>query len=189
MLLLPRNTVYYFILNKEKNMSLKNKRLLPSWRTPLLLALISMLLCLSVRLASRIPLELLHSLQSTDSLPPLWLFNLFSLIWSLLIGFAAGLTVCEILSGRAHGRREILIYQGGLLFVAMIILSNVWYPVFFSCGRLLIALLLSVITATLASLCALIWSKVSVTSGVIIGAYALWLTYVLFLNLSVIFNF
>ena len=170
-------------------MPLKNKLLLPSWRTPLFLALISMLLCLSVRLASQIPLELLHSLQSTDALPPLWLFNLFSLAWSLLIGFAAGITVCEILSGRAHGQREILVYQGGLLFVAMIILANVWYPIFFSCGRLIVSLLLSVVTVALASVCALIWSRVSVTSGVIIGAYALWLTYVLFLNLSVIFKF
>ena len=169
-------------------MSLKNKFRLPSYRTPLFLALASMILCLSVRLLSKTPLDLLHSLQSEDVLPPLWLFNFFSLAWSLFIGFAAGIVACEVISGRAHGRREILVYQGGLLFVAVIILSNVWYPVFFSCGRPVVACLIALVTAVPSSLCAIIWARVSAVSGVILGAYSLWLTYVLFLNLSIIFH-
>jgi tryptophan-rich sensory protein len=175
-------------MNKEDFMSLKNKSRLPSYRVPLLLALISMVLCLSVRLISRIPVELLHSLQFNDILPPLWLSNLLSLAWSLFIGFAAGIVACEIIYGRAHGRKEILIYQGGLFFVAVIILTNVWYPVFFSCGRLVVSCLIALVTVALSSLCAIIWARVSAVSGVILGAYSLWLTYVLLLNLSVLFH-
>lgn len=156
-------------------------------RVPLFFALSLMLLCLAVKILTPIPLTLMHRLRPSDVFPPLWLFNLLSMLWYFLLGFAAGSAFDSAASGRAGGRGEIRIYKGGLFFVALLFLSLIWYPLFFIGERFFLALLLVLLSIASSVLCAVIWSKHSVSVGITVAAFALWQVYSAFLNLSVFF--
>ena len=86
-------------------------------------AIISMMICLFVRILSQSPFELIHKLDCNDIIPPIWLFNLLSLIWCFLFGYAAGNIIFCVAHGKSHGIRETRAYQGGLFFVNSFYLS------------------------------------------------------------------
>lgn len=155
-------------------------------KPPLFSAIISMMICLFVRILSQSPFELIHKLDCNDIIPPIWLFNLLSLIWCFLFGYAAGNIIFCVAHGKSHGIRETRAYQGGLFFVNSFYLSLLWYPVLFGAERIFIALLISLSAVICSAICAYMWKSVSSISSLITAAYTLWSAYIVFILICVI---
>ncbi len=132
------------------------------------------------------PFDMIHKLNVGNILPPMWLWGFLNLIWGFLVGYAAGLIIFEFLCNKGHGEREICVYKGGLFFLSALYFFGLHYPLFFVGEKLFVALLAVLIAAACACLCAFFWSKVSALATVIMGSYAFWLFYVVFVTLSII---
>lgn len=155
-------------------------------KTSLALGIISAIICFISKAVSPSPFELIHILNVYDIMPPIWIFNLLSLIWYFLIGFGAGIVAYGISYCYTSGHQEILAYKGGLYFVSTFFLFLLWYPMFFSGRSLLISFLLILAAMICSIMCSCYWfkSKNSV-AGLMMAAFAIWTFYVMFINLSV----
>ena len=141
-------------------------------------------LCISVRLLSKSPYEVLHRLNASDVLPPIWIFNILSMIWFFVSGLAFGIIIYRIFM-RRNGLSEVIEgYKGGLFYIALALLSLIWYPLFFSC-RIAIALAISLICAICAVFCGVIWQRIDRYAALIMLSYSVWLTYILIINASI----
>lgn len=154
----------------------------------IILASIYTILTLLVRLISGSPFDMLHKFNTSNLLPPIWLFNLCSLFWAFIIVYAAGIIINQVSCGKCRGKMEICSYKGGLFFVSVLFLSLIWYPVFFIAERPFIALIVSLSMAICSALCAFFWSGINRIAALIVAAYTLWSSYIVFINLSVLFQ-
>lgn len=157
-------------------------------KTGVFFGMISLIIFIGVRLFCDSPYEMLHRFDTADIIPPLWLLNLFSFVWGFLIGYSAGAVFDSISQGGASITVEISAYRGGLFFLASFFLSQAWYSVFFQGKHLLLALFLIILTLVSSIICAYFWYSALKQSALIIGAYGLWLFYLVILNASVLLH-
>lgn len=155
---------------------------------PLTCAAVNLSITLSVIILSGSPYDMLHKFNATDIIPPIWIFNIFTTIWAFIIGYTAG----YVIYGTSHIRQRIEISlnacKGGIFFVSFTFLYHIWYPLFFIAERPLISLLISIFAIVCAAVCSFFWTKISGYVSLTIAAYALWLSYISFVNLSLIFH-
>ncbi len=145
-------------------------------------------LAVIIRLFNKNPYEVLHRIDTGNIMLPLWIFNIFSFAMCFISGFAAGIIIHDILSGKSGGRKEIKAYQGGLLFLTVIFLSLVWYSVFFGSEALFIAFLISLLSLCLSVAVTYLWSYTNLKSTLMMAVYSVWMFYIFLLNLFIIFN-
>ena len=145
-------------------------------------------LAVIIRLFIKNPYEVLHRIDTGNIMLPLWIFNIISFAMCFISGYAAGIIIHEILTGKSGGRKEIKAYQGGLLFLTMIFLSLIWYSVFFGNEALFIAFIISLISLCLAIAVTYLWSYTNLKSTLMMVIFSLWMFYIFLLNLFIIFN-
>ena len=157
-------------------------------RLSLFLGLGNMAACQLVRAISGSPYDMIHKFNLADVLPPMWLFNFLSLVFSFLIGGAVGIIV-----GKAQCYVDIFsvisAYRGGLCYVSLIFLSLIWYPVFFSGAHLWLSLLIALLIVVCSVGCFCFWMKIDAFASLVLAGYGLWSIYILIMNISVyLFN-
>ena len=157
-------------------------------KTAMIFGILGIILCLLTRIFSGSPYNMIHTLDPSDIIPPIWLFNLLSIAWSFLSGYAAGMIVCAVAKGSVRGSRELFAYKGGLFFIAYAFLSLIWYPLFFGEERLFLSFLITLLKVLTAAVCMYFWSYSVTSAALIMAANALWSFYILLVNLSVILN-
>ena len=155
---------------------------------PLIFAIISAVIGLSVIICSGSPYDLIHKIKLDDLLPPIWIWCLSSLILNFLTGYALGCIMSSVASKRLCGEKEIRAYQGIIFFIGSIFLSLAHYPTFFVAEKLVIALILSVVSIMLSLICFILWTKVSFISSIIMATFTLWGGYVAYVNLRVLLS-
>ena len=149
---------------------------------------VSAAIALAVILASGSPYDVAHKIGSFKMIPPVWMWCLSTVIFSFLAGYALGNVALEVFSDKACRSGAIWAYQGGMAFVVAYMLSLAHYPLFFVGERMVISLLLVSLAFICSILCVFCWSRVSIVASVLIGVYAIWLAYVLFVNGYVVLN-
>lgn len=115
-------------------------------------------------------------------IPPVWLMALLWLGWYFCLGAVCGGVLA------AYGRGNVGAWRGAVFFVLMIGLGFVWYPLFFVRHALFLCVLISLILIGLCLLCALNWQSLSLVAGAIFYLHALWLVYMLILQIVCIFH-
>jgi len=145
---------------------------------------VQVILCVLVRILSRNPYEVLHQLNASDVFPPIWIFNLFSIIWSFVSGMALGIILYRSCMRRNSLSEVIAGYKGALFYIALVFLCLNWYSLFFCC-RPAIALMISLLSVLCAIFCGIIWKSVDRYAALIILSYSVWLTYVFIINATV----
>ena len=132
-----------------------------------------MILCASfIRLLSGSPYRSYLLLQSTCLMPPLSLLSLINLFFTAAMGFACGL----VLSCHRRSARELK-YQGGMLFILLAVFWFGIYPLIFRGGMLFTAFLLLIAAWILTLGCVLIFSHIQILAGGICATFLCWLTY------------
>lgn len=141
-----------------------------------------------VILTSGSPYDVAHKIGVYKMIPPIWMWCLSTVIFGFLVGYALGTIAVDVLSDKGGREGVIWAYRGGMIFVVMYMLAIAHYPLLFVGERMVIALILSLLAFVCSLLCIFCWSRVSIVSSIIIGVYAAWLAYVLFVNGYVVLN-
>ena len=132
------------------------------------------------------PLEMIHIIRGINILPPIWMFNLFSVLWFFLIGIAAGAIISSTGRKLNAGKSEIYSYKGGLFFLICLFTSLIRYYLFFFTGKFFTSLIISIICLLCSFLCMSLWSHVNPkSSSVIMFLFSIWQFYLFFVNLFV----
>ncbi len=141
--------------------------------------------CFLSRVLFKSPIDMIHKLAGINIIPPIWLLNLMSVIFFFLLGYCAGAVTAATAERMNTGERELKAYRGGIFIICTFFLALIWYPLFFFCGRLFIAFLISV-AAMLSLIVALTeWMKVIPhASSVLLFICALYEFYIMFISLS-----
>ena len=150
------------------------------------LGIICVILKIISLLISDSPYDMIHKLDKNNIIPSMWIWNLASIFMVFLAGIAAGIIATEVSMGRLDIKKERFAYRGALYFISMIFLSVIHYPLFFSCERILISFLISIITLICATACAVLWSSVASKATLLMGANAFYCVYVAFINLNIL---
>lgn len=141
------------------------------------------------RTLSGSPIDTLHKLSNINVLPPIWIFNLLSVVWYFLISAAAGSVIKNIADGSLCGRSEAAAYRGIAFFLISFFMGLIWYPVFFISQAVFIALVISLVTTLTSVLCAYSYfSAGENAAGVIMAAYSIWTVYIFVINFAVSFG-
>ena len=141
-----------------------------------------------VHISTKNPYSTIHTLGIDEYIPPLWIFNLLSLFWLFESGRAAGRVCGEIMISRASGKREIAIYQGFLFFTSLFFMSLCWYPLFFGTMRIGLSLLVSVACVVCSVGCGIYWSSLGAYPTIIMFSNAIWLFYMMIVNLLAVLS-
>lgn len=128
------------------------------------------------------PYEGIHRMGIGEVIPPVWLMSLLWLLWYFLLGAVCG----GVLS--AHGGCCIGAWRGAFFFVLMLGLGLVWYPLFFVRHATGLCVLITVVLIGLCVLCALNWQGMSLAAAAVLYLHALWLIYMLILQIACIFS-
>ena len=131
------------------------------------------------------PYGTIHKIDVLDIIPPIWLWNISELLWGFLIGYAAGRVIFDISCIKSVPHAEMSACKGGLFYIVAFFLSLSHYPLFFIEGKLLLSLITAFLSLIFASICGVIWIRVSKTPSLIMIAYSFWLFYVVFVNFSI----
>ena len=123
--------------------------------------------------------QLGHILPSTPMMSLLWM------IWYGLLGasFAATLVLARKLS--PVGCAEI--YRGGMLFLTMIFLGYVWYPLFFAAGHIWLATLVLLGVLALCILTAICYIRLCRMAGIVLFCHAAWLVWLCVVSVRILF--
>ena len=132
------------------------------------------------------PLDMLHKTDGTNTVPPIWVWGISSVVFSFLSGYAAGILIGNMFCGRIKGGIESSAYIGLIFFVILLFLSNLHYPLFFVAERFIISLLIAFLAFAATIACAVFWAKPSPFSTVLISIFSLWLIYVSFVNVCIL---
>ena len=117
-----------------------------------------------------------------EVLPPVWLISLLWTLWYFVLGATLGCMICS------YGNRCIGAWRGAFFFLLMICVGFLWYPLFFVRLNLMLSLLVIVVTAVLAGVCALQWQGISPVAGAVLWLHVLWLLYMLILQTICLFR-
>jgi len=138
-----------------------------------------------IRLCAPSPLNMIHVMGADVLLPPMWIFNMLSLFWFFISGFAFGIIMGKIFCKRICGQEEILSYRGSLFFIAMFFMSLMWYPLFFCGTKLFFSFIISVCCLICSCMCAFLFKSVHTLSCLAMCTNSLWLFYVSYINLAI----
>lgn len=123
-----------------------------------------------------------------DRLPPMWLLALLWRLWYFLLGALFG---AELSAQRAFGviclRATERAFAGGL-FVAMVLLGFLWYPLFFVASRFFLCALLAALIVLFCARCAWKYLRCNALLSVVLWLHCAFLCWMLVLNLIVIFT-
>ncbi len=135
------------------------------------------------------PVDMIHKLQTINSVPPLWIFNLLFLTFFFLLGYCAGSVIDSTQKNCNVGNQKIQAFRGGIYITCLFFLSLIWYPLFFLCGKIFLSLIVSVCAMMLAVMATVEWSRVRPTGILIIMSVCdLYIFYTMFISLSVFFS-
>lgn len=141
------------------------------------------------RMITPSPLDMIHKLDGLNVLPPIWIFNLLSVVWCFLMGAAAGIVIKDLTDGHLCGRSAISAYQGLVFFLVAFFLGIMWYPTFFAAQAVFISFIMCLVICVSSVCCAINWFSAGIkTAALIMAAYSIWSTYILVINLSVLFG-
>lgn len=131
-----------------------------------------------VRLVSGSPFSRGVMAEYGERIPPVFLMGLLWMLWYGVLGA----TLSGVLCGRQRDVcSQIARYRGGMLFLGMIFLGFLWYPLFFIAGQTVLALLVHLAVLVLCVLTALCYMRYFRTAAVVLfchAAYLLWLAVV-----------
>ena len=112
------------------------------------------------------------ALQLGEALPSVVLMTVFWTAWYFCLGYVfGGVMFSERFCGVVN-MRAVAKYRGAAYFVSMIILSYLWYPLFFLAARFALCALLSGILTFLAIAAGLDYAKVHRAAGIVLWMYA-----------------
>lgn len=143
---------------------------------------ISLFIALVVRLLSGNPRSSIVLGNLTGVVPPLFLMTLLWMIWHILLGAAFGSVM-----GRRVCRDEAGKYKGGMLFILMMALIYIWYPLFFGALALFSALLVCEAVLALSFIIAVLFIRVRRWAGFVMLAFAVWMLYMTSINIVALF--
>ncbi len=141
--------------------------------------------CFLSRALFESPIDMIHKLDSINIIPPIWLLNLLSGVFFFLLGYSFGSVTAATAARMNTGESELRAYRGSIFIICTFFSAIVWYPLFFFCGRLFIAFIISV-AAMLSLIVALTeWIKVTPRASTLsLFACALYEFYIMFITLS-----
>ncbi len=116
-------------------------------------------------------------------IPPVWLMTLLWMLWYFILGATLAYVLSSSRCDRAS-RAEV--YRGGMLFLSMLFLGFVWYPLFFVAARFFLAWLIVFAVLALCVLSAWGYWRVSRLVSVILLSHAVFLFYLWIVNFIVI---
>jgi tryptophan-rich sensory protein len=145
-------------------------------------AAVSLLLALVVRLLVGPPYRVITYCNLRGVLPPVWLLFFLWVGWYILLGGAFGVVL-----GCRSSPDEASKYKGGMLFVLMMALGYVWYPLFFGAAALFFALLVAEAVLVLAVLSALCFMRVKRSAALVMFLFAFFMVYMVVLNILCLF--
>lgn len=119
--------------------------------------------------------------------PPIWLLSLLWSAWYFVLGALFGGVMLPWGGSRVISFRCSERYFGGMLFVAMILLGFLWYPLFFVAARYVLCFLLGCLIFLLCLGCAYRYFRVSALFGTALLLYGGFLLWLLFLNARLLF--
>lgn len=131
------------------------------------------------------PLVVLHRLEALPILPPLWFMSLLWLASFALVGLSLGyLSACT----EGNPKREALFWRGSTFLVLATVFSLLWYTLLFGKFYPLPSWLCLLFSAVAALACAASWMHIKRAPAVTVLLFALWQTYLLLLQLTVLFH-
>lgn len=127
-------------------------------------------------------------LQLWECLPPMWLLALLWRLWYFSLGALFGAELAK-----QHGEGVVCLRAterafAGMLFVVMILLGFLWYPLFFIASRFFLCAVLAVLIVLLCVGCAWRYIRCNVLLGAVLLLHCAFLCWMLVLNLIVIFT-
>lgn len=123
-------------------------------------------------------------LRFATLLPPVWLMGLCWMMWYALLGAALFGVLSDV---RTDACTEAVKYRGGMSFLCMLFLGFLWYPVFFCAGRIFLSVLICLSVLALCVLTALCYRKLFPAAALVLFLHALFLVWLLILNVGVLF--
>ncbi|MBQ8718421.1 MAG: tryptophan-rich sensory protein [Clostridia bacterium] len=112
------------------------------------------------------------ALQLGERLPSVALMTLFWSAWYFILGALFGAVMFDERFCGVVDLRTVAKYRGAAALLCMIVLSFLWYPLFFLAARFALSALLSALLTFLAVVAAVNYVKVSRVAGVILLLYA-----------------
>jgi hypothetical protein len=131
------------------------------------------------------PILLLHKLNASEILPPMWLMSLLWMGFYGLWGAAFG----DLLSGLPENpAREVYIWRGSTFAVLAVVFSLVWYTLLF--GKFyLVPSCMCLLMSSLASLvCGYSWWSVAKWTAIVAILFASWNICLFFFQFSIILH-
>jgi tryptophan-rich sensory protein len=145
-------------------------------------ALAALIVALIVRAAAGSPYRVISYCGLRNIIPPVWVMVVSWTVWYILLGAAIGSVL-----GCCSCRDDVSRYKGGMLFVLMMALSYVWYPLFFGAAALFSALLVAEAVLLLSVLCALLFIRVRRWAAWVMLFFSAWMLYMVVLNVMCVF--
>jgi tryptophan-rich sensory protein len=146
-------------------------------------AAVSLVSALVIRLIVGPPYRVIAYCNLRGILPPVWLMFLLWSLWYILLGAAFGMVL-----GCWPGPYEAVKYKGGMLFVLMMALGYIWYPLFFGAAALFFALLVCEAVLVLSVLCAFCFLRVKRAAALVMFAFSAFMIYMVVLNILCLFT-
>ncbi len=145
-------------------------------------SLVFLVIAFIVRGAAGSPFRVISYCNLRSVIPPVWLMVILWVAWYIVLGGVFG----SVLFGHVC-RDEVAKYKGGMLFMLMMALGYLWYPIFFGAAALLFALFVAEAVLALAFLSAIYFFRVRKGAGWIMLGFSLWMIYMVLLNIMCLF--
>ena len=123
-------------------------------------------------------------LQFGDQIPPVWVMTVLWTLWYLILGGMVGGIMSD---RRENGWEAVCRYRGALLFLCMAFLGFLWYPVFFVCARFFVAAIMLLLVLACCGGCAWFYAKASRLVGGVLLVHAVFLLWLLVINVKIAF--
>lgn len=153
---------------------------------PLICGSVCLICCLISRILSGSTFDTAYRLSQYDIVPPMWIFNLMSMIWYFLMGVAAGNIICLISQSKICGISIAVAYKGMIYFTACFFFGLIWYCQLFVNEAIFLSLIISFMALICSSICAYRWFEChgGLPAFIMLGN-SFWLFYITFLSLSI----
>ena len=119
-------------------------------------------------------------------IPPPPLMSLFWMLWYGLLGATFVATLCR--TKRVSPSACADIYRGGMLFLVMIFLGFLWYPLFFAAGHIWLATVLLLAVLALCILTAVCYVRLCRMAGIVLFCHATWLVWLTVVSVRILFG-
>lgn len=148
----------------------------------LLSAVVFLIIAFVIRIMAGGPYRTISYCNLGSIFPSMFLLSVAWIIWYILLGAVFG----SIFGSRVC-RDEVSKYKGGMLFVLMMTLNYLWYPVFFGATAIFMALLLSEAVLVLAFFTAILFMRVRRGAGWVMLGFTGWMVYMTVLSAMSLF--